>query len=309
MRVHFMLLLVLLASCSKQNSTIKLQFEKDLIPEGIAIDPVSEKVYLNSLSKNKIVRSNLDGSNPEVLIEDNEFGYLPGFGMTIKGDTLFALGNSHDTLSNQSILLLLDIPSGQLIKRYVLKSLGKTYLNDIAVNSKGQFFISDSEGSAIYSTNSETDHLEVFFSHETIAHTNGIAISDDGQLLYLASFGSGLRVLDIASKKLVNQPNDFKGIDGLKFYKNSLVAIVNARRNPEKNGVFQFKLTSEGSEIMEASKLMVFENPTDIPTTFSIYNDNMFFVADSQMDLLDDLTNQIIDPSKLEDYRLIRMKL
>ena len=54
---------------------------------------------------------------------------------------------------------------------------------------------------------------------------------------------------------------------------------------------------------------MVFENPTDIPTTFSIYNDNMFFVADSQMDLLDDLTNQIIDPSKLEDYRLIRMKL
>lgn len=309
MRVHFILLFVLLASCSKQSSTIKLQFEKDLIPEGIAIDPVSEKVYLNSLFKNKIVRSNLDGSNPEIFIENNKFGYLPGFGMTIKGDTLFALGNSHDTPSNQSILLLLDIPSGQLVKRYVLKSLEKTYLNDIAVNSKGQFFISDSEGSSIYSSNGKTDHLEVFFSHKTIAHTNGIAISDDGRLLYLASLGSGLRVLDIATKKLINRPNDYKGIDGLKFYKNSLVAIVNARRDSEKNGIFQFKLIPEGSEIMSASKLMVFENPTDIPTTFSINNDEMFFVADSQMDLLDDITNQINDPTKLENYRLIREKL
>lgn len=309
MRISLILIVVLLVSCEQSHSTTKLHFEKDLIPEGIAIDTVSEIIYLNSLYKNKIVSSHLDGSDPEDFIQEGEFGYLPGFGMTIKGDTLFALGNSHDTSHNQSILLLLDISSGQLIKRYFLKSIEKTYLNDIAVDGNGKFFISDSKGSDIYSQNHETGQLEVYFSDESIIHTNGIAISEDDRYLYLATMGSGLRVLDLFSKKLVNRPNEFKGIDGLKFYKNTLIAIANGRRDIEKNGVFQYHLTKEGSEIVATSKLMAFEKPTDIPTTFAINNGYMYFVTDSQMDLLDENSNIIIDTTKLEAYRLFRKKL
>lgn len=309
MRISLILMVALLISCEQSHSTTKLHFEKDLIPEGIAIDAVSEKLYINSLHKNKIVSSNLDGSDPKDFIQEGEFGYLPGFGMTIKGDTLFALGNSHGTPHNQSILLLLDISSGQLIKRYFLKSLEKTYLNDIAVDSNGKFFISDSEGSDIYSQNDKTGQLEIFFSDESIIHTNGIAISEDDRYLYLATVGSGIRVLDLFSKKLVNQPNEFKGIDGLKFYKNTLIAIVNGRRDIEKNGVFQYNLNKESSEIVTTFKLMAFENPTDIPTTFAINDGYMYFVADSQMDLWNDSTNTIIDTPKLEAYRLFRKKL
>ncbi|WP_437395927.1 SMP-30/gluconolactonase/LRE family protein [Flagellimonas lutimaris] len=302
-------LLINFISCAKNPSSTLLYIEKDLIPEGIAIDPVSEKVFLNSLYKNKIVRFDLDGRHPQDFIQKNQFGYLPGFGMTVKRDTLYALGNSHTTPSNQSILLLLKVSTGELIKKYTLKSLGKTYLNDIAVDTNGKFFITDSESSDIYSQNRETGHLETFFSDENIAHSNGIAISPNGKFLYIASMESGLRVLDIASKKLINRPNKFKGIDGLKFYKKNLIAIVNARKEPEKNGVFQYKLNPKGSEIIGPSKLMAFESPTDIPTTFAIFDDHMYFVSDSQMDLLNDSANKIIDSTKLEAYRLIKRSL
>ena len=223
MRVIFILAVVLITSCSKSNHSVKLNFHKDLIPEGIAIDPVSQKVYLNSLFKNKIVRSNLDGTQPEVFIESNQFGYLSGFGMTIKGDTLFALGNSHTGPDNQSILLLLDVSTGQLINTYLLKNFDKSYLNDIAVGHNGNFYITDSEHSAIYTQNKKNGHLEIYFSNTEIQHPNGITVSDNGQYLYIASMKSGIRILDIATKKLLNFPNDHKGIDGMKFYKNTLI--------------------------------------------------------------------------------------
>ena len=302
-------LLIGFMSCAKNPSSTLLYFEKDLIPEGIAIDPVSKKVFLNSLHKDKIVLCDLNGQNPEVFLESNQYGYLSGFGMTIVEDTLYALGNTHESQNNRSVLLLLDVVSGNLIRRYSLVSLKRTYLNDIAVDGKGRSFISDSESSHIYSINNKSQHLEVFFSDENIAHTNGITISDDGRFLYLATYHSGLRVLDIATKKLINQPNDYKGIDGLKFHNNSLIAIVNTRKDSEKNGVFQFKLNQECSEIIASSKLVPLKNPTDIPTTFAIYDGYMYFVADSQMDLFDDTTNQINDTTKLEAYQLIQRKI
>ncbi len=309
MRIIFILAVVLTTSCSKTNHSVKLNFQKDLIPEGIAIDPVSQKVYLNSLFKNKIVRSNLDGTQPEVFIESNQYGYLSGFGMTIKGDTLFALGNSHTDPDNQSILLLLNVSTGQLINTYLLKNLDKSYLNDLAVDHNGNFYITDSEHSAIYTQNKKNGHLEIHFSNPEIQHPNGITVSDNGQYLYIASMKSGIRILDIATKKLINFPNDHKGIDGMKFYKNTLICIVNARRDPEKNGIFQFTLNKSGTKITGQSKLESFENPTDIPTTFAIHKNHMYYVADSQMDMFDETSDQIIDTSKLEDYRLIRLNL
>ncbi len=307
MRLVF--LFALLISCTPKEKSVELGFEKDLIPEGIAIDPVSQKVYLNSLKSAKIVRCNLDGSNAEEFLSSHEFGYLSGFGMTIQGNTLYALGNGLSKENNTSILLLLDIASGKLIHSYTLDNGNFVYLNDIAVDSKGTVYITDSEGSDIYTVNRATNQLEVFFSNDEVKHSNGIAISDNDRYLYLASYASGIRILDIANKKLVNQPNVFKGIDGMKYYQNHLIGIVNAKRDLSQNGVFQFKLNDAGTEILSETKIANFKNPSDIPTTFAIFGDYMYFVADSQMDLLDDKTNEIIDSSQLENYQLLKKKL
>src|ERR1700755_2206014 len=90
--ILLLLAILVIASCSQPPSdTVTLNFEKDLIPEGIAIDAKSERIFLSSLRKNKIVTANLDGSDATDFIESDQYGYLSGFGMTIKGDTLYAL--------------------------------------------------------------------------------------------------------------------------------------------------------------------------------------------------------------------------
>ena len=302
------LILLTTTTCPAQTQAdrVRLKFQKDLTPEGIAIDSISQKIYINSLRHNKIVRCDFDGSNPEDFIFENQHGYLPGFGMTIKGDTLFALGNTLPKSKNKSILLLLNTRTGQLIKSYSIDNSDFIYLNDLAVGPNGKLYITDSENDNIYTLNTEKDVLEVFFSHPEIKHPNGIAISPDGKLLYLATYTSGIRILDLDSKKLVNAPNDFKGIDGMKFYKNSLLTIVNGRRNADQNGLFRFYLDKSSTKIIKQEKLDSFQDSTDIPTTFALFKGHMFFVSDSQLDNLNQETNEIIDPSKLEEYLLIK---
>ncbi|SNY95165.1 SMP-30/gluconolactonase/LRE family protein [Flagellimonas pacifica] len=297
-------LFIFISSVLKAQS-VSLDFEKDLIPEGIAMHLPSKKVYINSLVHNKIVRCNLDGSDPEDFISNNQYGYLAGFGMTIKGDTLYALGNSLPKINNKSILLLLDIPSGKLIKSYPLNIPDFIYLNDIAIGSHGDIYITDSESNNIYTVNKSKDELEVFFSNDEIKHSNGIAISPDDKFLYFASYTSGIRILDIATKKLVNQPNNHKGIDGMKFYNNGLVAIVNSRRDATLNGIYRFHLDKNNTEIVEKEKLQNFPRLSDIPTTFDLHGDTMYFVSDSQLDLLNQETNEIKDIAKLENYQLL----
>lgn len=310
-KIHITVIALLCTLCSSQEqlSLTELKFEKNLIPEGIAIDSKSEKVFLNSLTLNKIVRCNLDGSNPEDFIKPNEYGYLSGFGMTIKGDILYALGNTLPKENNTSILLLLDVTSGDLIKSYQLNNSEFIYLNDIAISNHGKVFITDSETNNIYTINESSNSLEVFFSNDEIKHSNGIAISSDNKFLYFASYTSGIRVLDIATQKLVNLSNDHKGIDGMKFHENSLIAIINSRRNASENGVYRFYLNEEHSNIVRQEKLMDFRQSSDIPTTFDLVEDSMYFIADSQMDILNQQTLEIIDASKLENYQLIKTKL
>ena len=307
MRFFFWSLFFTSCALVAQNNSksVELDFEKDLIPEGIAIDHERQKVYINSLRHNKIVRCNLDGSQAEDFIKSGEHGYLSGFGMTIMSDTLFALGNSLPKPQNQSILLLLNTKTGKLINSYSLDKAGFVYLNDLAISTSGEIYITDSESSNIYTINKKKGELEVFFTHEELKHCNGVAISEDDYHLYFASYTTGIRILEISTRKLVNQPNNYKGIDGMKFYQNSLIAIVNSKREATQNGVFRFQLNQRQTEVMGQEKIWNLQHETDIPTTFTIKDNNMYFVADSQLDNLNQDNNSILDASKLERYELI----
>ncbi len=296
-------------SYAQQASLVSLPFQKDLIPEGIAIDSKTGKVYLNSLKYGNIFRCNLDGSEPEEFIAKNEHGYLSGFGMTIVHDTLYALGNVLPENGNKSIFLKLNHVSGKLLDSYTIDNEKFIYLNDLAVDEQGTVYITDSESSDLYTINATTNALEVFFEDQEIRHSNGIAISSDGRRLYLATYTTGIRILDIAAKKLLNLPNDHKGIDGLKYSRGNLYAIVNGRRNREQNGIFKFELGPDESQIIGSKKIGLFENPMDIPTTFALYKGSMYFVSDSQLRNFDQDSNEIVEPEKLKSYRLIRLKL
>ena len=68
--VAFLVLFTLLVSCRTQDrQVVELPFAKDLIPEGIAIDGYTKKLYLNSLKKSMVVTSTLDGKDASIFLD------------------------------------------------------------------------------------------------------------------------------------------------------------------------------------------------------------------------------------------------
>ncbi|MGP1990357.1 YncE family protein [Zobellia laminariae] len=305
----FLLSLILFSCASKKPQLIQLPFEKDLLPEGIAIDSRTEKVYLNSLKHNKIVSSSINGNNPKTFLETNEYNYLSGFGMTIKGDTLYALGNSLPEGKSKSILLLLQLSTGALIDSYSIKGSVSHYWNDLAISTTNQVFITDSESNKIYTIQRPSKTIEIYLDSEAVPYSNGITISANDNYLYLAS-DNGIAVIETASKKLLNKPKEeYSSIDGLKYYKNYLYGIVNGWGKQSQNGLFKFELNSTGTEILKSKKLVEFTERFRIPTTFDICDGYIYFITNTQIDNLDSNTNEILDLKTLEPYRMMKTPL
>ena len=314
--VFVVLILCFLVCCTEnKEELIVLGFEKDMIPEGIAVDKSTNNVFLNSLRHNKIVKCKLDGSDPQNFIESNQYGYLGGFGMTIKGDTLYALGNSFTVKNNRSILILLNKKSGELIDSYHLNDTSFIYLNDIAISSNNDIYITDSESNKIYTINRSKGELEIFLEDDQITYSNGISISDDDRYLYLASYYNGIRVVDLNTKKILNKANqDYGRIDGMKYYNNSLIGIANGRdengeRLKSKSGVYRYYLNKERNSIIKKEKIIPYEDYFESPTTFEIVDDYIYFIVNSQLPNLSDDGTQIINPEKLQSYLLMKKKI
>lgn len=306
MKTIFVTLIFLsLFSCSERNTLIvELGFQKDLIPEGIAVDSHTGTVYLNSLRHGKIVASKHDGSNPADFIGSNQYGYLPGFGMTIKGDTLFALGNGKQGDTFRSVLLLLDLKTGDSIASFSISDTTLIYWNDLAVCSCKDIFVTESESNRIYKIPYSTGIPEVFIESNEILHSNGIAVSSDNKYLYAAS-EKGIRVIDIQSREILNEAGrDNAGIDGLKYYRNSLFGMVNGWADVTKNGMHRFYLNDEGTAIVKKEKIIPYGENFQIPTTFDLVDNTLYFVINTQLDNLDE-GNKIVDPGKLKNYLLM----
>jgi hypothetical protein len=151
--------------------------------------------------------------------------------------------------------------------------------------------------------------LEVYLETDEARNSNGITISDDEKYIYLASNKKGIRIVDRRTKKIINESNkDFTGIDGLKFYKNSLIGIVNAKKGIE-NGIYRYYLNKENTEITQKEKIFSFKDESKISTTLSILDGYMYFVLNTQIDNLDSETGQIIDEKKLETYQLMKFRI
>lgn len=303
----------LVLSCEapiKESGEVELEFEMDLIPEGIAFDKKRNCIYLNSLKHQKIVSYNLTTGTHQTLIESGKYGYLPGFGMIVKEDTLYALGNSLQQDDKRSILLMLDLNSGDYIDSYTPTDANKMYLNDLVVSSDDIIYITDSESNKVFKIQRPHKAVEVFLDNEAVSHCNGISLSADNSKLYLAS-EKGIGIIDIANRTILNQLHtDFTGNDGLKYKDGYLLGLVNIwQSDPSKNGIFKYSLSPAGDSITNKVKILSFDESFKIPTTFDHKGEEIFFIKNTQLGNLEEETRTILDEKKLEPYILMNMTI
>jgi sugar lactone lactonase YvrE len=238
--------------------------EQGLFPEGIAYG--RNLFYLGSTTKHKIIECTRTGACRDFANE----GLGEVLGLKVQNGTLWAASSSD--------LFHYEIPSGKLIRKYT----GGRLFNDLAINKQGDVFVTDTKAGAVYWISHATDRLQPLNAALKIEAANGIALSDDGRKLYVAGFPEGITVVDLPSGTFhpISHPANLclATIDGLAFYKDSLIAIQNGvmthrvaryHLTPDLNAVDRFEILDRRNPLFEGI------------TTGAIANGAFYFMANT----------------------------
>ena len=292
------------------SQTIALDFQNDLIPEGIAVDKASGKIFLSSLAQSKIVSCDLDGKNPKDLLASRQYNYKSGFGMKIFDGKLFALSNTPTSKTIPSTVTVLNLADGMYSNAYLWSDTTNQLLNDLTISSKGEIFITNSHGNSILKLNYPDGKIEKWMTSDDFVYGNGIAISEDDKYLFVATWEKGVRIIDIATQKILNPTSELsRGMDGLKFYKNELYGMYNGDADFTKHELVRLVFNEDKTDFIKKETVFAANDYFNFPTTFDIVDDVVYFISNAQLTNFDDATYTVKAPILLESYYLVRHPL
>ena len=209
--------------------------------------------------------------------------------------------------TRSSWLIRFDLATGRAVQTLASPSGGKHLFNDIAIAKDGGLFLTDSEEGAVYRLRAGQGTLEVFQPPGRFFYPNGIALSDDGRFLYVAHV-LGVSAWDLASGKTfdVTAPDDVTlvGIDGLSFYRETLVAVQNGI---EPNRIASFPLAPTLDRVTGVRILERGNRDFEIPTTGAVAGDDYYFIANSQLRAL--APEGVKDPDRRKPVVILRLEL
>jgi len=280
--------------------------EKDLIPEGLAWDPRREVMYLGSLNRRKIVQITT-ASQASDFVPPQSVPLLPvlGIRMDPADGTVWAGTWEEKPAASRSELIHVD-GGGKVLARFAPDD-GPHGFNDLVVRKAGDLFLTDSLAGRVYRFAPRTGKFVALQLARPVFYPNGIALSDADRTLYIAAALGVLRY-DTAAQESADvapgAPSTLAGIDGLYWYRGSLVAVENGIGSPR---VAVFKLSPDGKRVAKTTVLEARTTLTVLPTTGAIRGSDFFFISNSQIDNLNG--SKILDATRLEPVRIAVVRL
>lgn len=284
---------VLFTSCSDEAGPAKIAFtldEKDLIPEGITWDPATGQFFVSSINKEKIVSVSEKGIVSDFITPGRD-SIMETLGMKVDESArrLWVVSNKNIGELNYSAVHVFNIDTRELLKKIIVRNDTPQLYNDLALSHKGDAYITDSYASMIYRVGSDLEKIELFAGPDSLLqYVNGIAVSPDDRLIFAAS-GSRIAIIDIETGAIrpISDPTGAgsKGIDGLVWYKGSLLGVVNVGDTEKEMYVARFKLSRDMKEIEEKIILDKGNPLFNLPTTCVIAGDELFCLANTSLRL------------------------
>jgi hypothetical protein len=267
--------------------------ETDLFPEGLGIDPDRRVFYLGSV-KQKIVKITEDGKVSDFVKPGSyRFPELNGIKVDPKDQGLWvASADDHN-----SELLHFD-SEGKLLEHFPPPGDGRHALNDLVLHGSGEIYVTDTWADQVYCFDREKRTFKPLSFHQPLLYPNGITLSDDGKKLYV---GDILGVIQIELGNNHTREIDpgthstLAGVDGLYWYKNSLVAVQYGN-GPYR--VARWRLSPDGLKVT-STEVFEYRSPLiSFPTTGAINQGKFYFIANTGIANFKD--GKVVDPSKLE---------
>jgi hypothetical protein len=293
--------------------------QKDLIAEGMAYDPATDRFFVSSTYRRKIVEIRNDGKSKD-FIKDKQDGIWGVVGMEVdaKRRVLWA---AHGNLDQDMVLFdaepetightgvfQYDLASGKLLKKYLLApDPDKHFFNDLAVAKNGDVYISDSERGCIYRIQAEKE-LQKLGCPEGMYFPNGISLSQSDSYLYIGH-ASGISVMDTSTLKVqpVEHPANAAtvGVDGMVTYGDSII-VNQSFANVER--VTRFYFGKEPAKFEKAVILQANHPLYNLPTTGVVGGKSFYYIANSQLRSFDE-KGKIFPEDKLQETLILRIDL
>lgn len=289
--------------------------EKDLITEGVAYDPVLEVFYVGSIHQRKIVSVDKTGAIKDFATEKDGLWSVFGLKVDATRRTLWVCTTVTPQMrgfqkedQGKSAVLKFDLKTSQLVTKYTVSvDTTRHWFGDLTITSRGEVLITDSQApGAVYAISAGKDSLVPFISSALFRSPQGIALSEDEKHLFVADYSTGILVFDMTTKEHVRltapETISLIGIDGMYFYRNSLIAIQNGVR-PHR--VMRFFLNKnfdrvERAEVIEANNPLFNE-----PTLGVMVKNDFYYVANSQWGSFSD-DNVIFPLDKLHEPIILK---
>jgi hypothetical protein len=279
--------------------------EKDLVPEGLAYDAKRNLFYLSSLNRRKIVKVGREGIASDFVLPDR-FGLLPvlGIRMDPNDDTVWADSFTDGTALTE--LLHFDA-TGNLLGRFKPQGSAKHGFNDLVVRKNGEVITTDSLANSVVRFDPASHTFTELPVHRPLFYPNGIALSSDDRMLYIADF-LGVVSVDLASKESHDVDpgprSTLAGVDGLYWHNGNLIAIQNGIGTPR---IAAFHLAGDGFHVTRTTVLENRSNLLALPTTGAIRGSDFFFISNSQIDNMNN--DKVMDVTRLEAIRIGVLRL
>ncbi|MBG6128633.1 sugar lactone lactonase YvrE [Aquimarina sp. EL_43] len=316
------------SSAQKPNEQFNKSFiaytipEKDLLPENVAYDPTDMSFYIGSTRKGKIIKRSKDGTYRD-FVKPQQDGLHMIIGMKIDpvrrhlwvcssgGSNLIGYSRKDKNEGRPAGVFKYDLQTGKLIKKYWIDIPGEVhFFNDIVLDTSGNLYATHMFSSPmIYTIQNNEDELKVLAHLSEIKYPNGITISDDQTYLFVAH-SEGITRIHIKTRKKENiqyskgaDTTSSKSIDGLYFYKNSLVGI-----QPGKNSVKKFVLNTEQNTITK-TVLLEYNHPImNNPTTGVLVDRELYYIANAQFGSFNK-DGSLFPMEKLYEPTILKVKL
>lgn len=297
--------------------------ERDLIPEGIAYDPMRQAFYLGSIYKRKIVSVRPPQAAGEApLIADfageaqDGLDSVLGMKVDVKERILWAasaagpgMKGAREGDAGRSAVYKYDLTTRRLLKRYAVDGKEPHFLNDLTIGFDGDVFITDTGGGGIYRVLRDSDTLQLWIPPGTFQSPNGIAFAESAGKLFVADSTKGLYSVDRSGRaaRLAHPAGvSTAGVDGLYFHRSGLIAVQNGYGT---GGIVRFSLDArlEGvtrREVLESGNPLFLQ----IPTTGVLDGDAFYYIANSQVGSFN-TDNSLFPREKLSDVVVLKLPL
>ena len=279
--------------------------EKDLIPEGLAADSTTGALYMSSLNRRKIVKIS-KSSNASDFVKAGQYNLGPICGLKVDAGDGSLWANTCPDNGAGAELLHFD-SAGKLVERFPPPTSGPHLFNDLVLRDNEEIYLTDSLANLTYRFDRKSHSFVEVRLYRNVYYPNGIALSGDGSLLYVAD-AFGIVLLDLGnhrSREVVPGPsNTVSGADGLYWYRNSLVAIQNSLGSSR---IVQFRLSPDGVTVT-ATTILEYRSPlVMLPTTGAMVGSKFYFMSNTQVDNFK--AEKILDPARLGPVQISVVEL